>query len=28
LFVYMAGIASIILFFLSKKLLSMMGGVR
>lgn len=28
LFVYMAGIASIILFFLSKKLLNMMGGVR
>ena len=28
LFVYMAGVASIILFFLSKKLLSMMGGVR
>ncbi len=28
LFVYMAGIASVILFFLSKKLLSMMGGVR
>lgn len=28
LFVFMAGIASVILFFLSKKLVSMMGGVR
>jgi POT family proton-dependent oligopeptide transporter len=28
LFVYMAGIASIILFFLSSRLLKMMNGVR
>lgn len=28
LFVFMAGAASIILFFLSKKMLSMMGGIR
>lgn len=28
IFVFMAGIASVLLFFLSKKLLSMMGGIR
>lgn len=28
LFVFMAGIASVILFFLSRKMLSMMGGIR